>query len=287
MLVRSTQERSSPPVLSTTGMRCCCSPSPRPVASAFAGPASRACSSRGRWVSRRAPRPCTCRSGCHPAGGSPALGSCSVAGSAACSNKRCSSGRPTACRPPWLAAALAAGRVLASTAILLVMCAAKAVLFSHLTGIDWRTMLLATAPGSVTETALTAKLLQRGVVAVTAVHVARIVVIIPSASLLVLITARLAAKLQGAEGRGAEGRGKADRQASSQPPEPKTSCPFSLPPVAFARQRPVPTRARALLQAAAPAPSKSAQSPAVDHECCGIDWPSGRTKAHQRCTLRP
>ena len=106
--------------------------------------------------------------------------------------------------------------VLASTALLLVMCAAMAVLFSHLTGIDWRTMLLATAPGSVTEMALTAKLLQQGVATVTAFHVIRIFIIIPSAPLLFLIMARLVTKLQGAKdqdakGRGAKDRGKADR----------------------------------------------------------------------------
>ena len=79
-----------------------------------------------------------------------------------------------------------------STALLLVLCAAMAIGLSALTGIDWPTMLLATAPGSVTEMALTAKVLGQGVAMVTAFHVVRIFIIIPSAPLIFAITARIA-----------------------------------------------------------------------------------------------
>jgi uncharacterized protein len=44
-----------------------------------------------------------------------------------------------------------------STLLLLALCVAMAFAISGLTGIDWQVMVLATAPGSVTEMALTAK----------------------------------------------------------------------------------------------------------------------------------
>ena len=58
--------------------------------------------------------------------------------------------------------------------------------------IAWQTMVLATAPGSVTEMALTAKILDEGVAVVTAYHVVRIFVIIPLAPLIFAVTARIA-----------------------------------------------------------------------------------------------
>lgn len=78
-----------------------------------------------------------------------------------------------------------------TTIFLLVLCAAMAFAVSALTGIAWQTMVLATAPGSVTEMALTAKILEEGVAVVTAYHVVRIFVIIPSAPIIFAITARL------------------------------------------------------------------------------------------------
>jgi uncharacterized membrane protein AbrB (regulator of aidB expression) len=55
-------------------------------------------------------------------------------------------------------------------------------------------MVLSTAPGSVTEMALTAKILQEGLAIVTAFHVIRIFIILPFASSIIAITARLASK---------------------------------------------------------------------------------------------
>ncbi len=83
---------------------------------------------------------------------------------------------------------------LLSTLVLLLLCAAMAFGFSALTGIDWRIMVLATAPGSVTEMALTAKILQQGIAIVTAFHVVRLFIILPAAPLIFAITARLAGR---------------------------------------------------------------------------------------------
>jgi uncharacterized protein len=79
-----------------------------------------------------------------------------------------------------------------STFVLMVLCAAMALGVSAMTGMDWRTMILATAPGSVTEMALTAKILQQGVAMVTAFHVVRIFILLPLAPLIFSVTARLA-----------------------------------------------------------------------------------------------
>jgi membrane AbrB-like protein len=79
-----------------------------------------------------------------------------------------------------------------STALLLILCAAMAFGISAVTGISWRTMVLATAPGSVTEMALTAQILHEGVALVAAFHVVRIFVILPSAPLIFAIVAKLA-----------------------------------------------------------------------------------------------
>jgi hypothetical protein len=83
---------------------------------------------------------------------------------------------------------------LASTLLLLVLCVAMAFAVSALTGIDWQIMVLATAPGSVTEMALTAKILHQGVAIVTAFHVVRIFITLPAAPLIFAITARLAGR---------------------------------------------------------------------------------------------
>lgn len=79
-----------------------------------------------------------------------------------------------------------------STVIMVSLCCAIALGMSALTGIRWTTAILATAPGSVTEMALTAKILQEGVAMVTAFHLVRIFIIIPSAPLIFAITARVA-----------------------------------------------------------------------------------------------
>ncbi len=88
----------------------------------------------------------------------------------------------------------------ASTGLLLVLCALMAFAISALTGLPWQTMILATAPGSVTEMALTAKILEQGVAIVTAYHVVRIFIILPAAPLIIRTTARIAERF----GRGGE-----------------------------------------------------------------------------------
>lgn len=67
----------------------------------------------------------------------------------------------------------------ASTMLLLGMTVAMAVVLARVTGLSWQSMVLATAPGSVTEMALTAKLLDYDVAVVTAFHIVRIFIIIP------------------------------------------------------------------------------------------------------------
>ena len=79
-----------------------------------------------------------------------------------------------------------------STFLLIIACTALALGVSAVTGIRWTTMILATAPGSVTEMALTAKILQEGVALVTAFHLTRIFIILPFAPLIFSTTARVA-----------------------------------------------------------------------------------------------
>lgn len=80
---------------------------------------------------------------------------------------------------------------LVSTLMMILMCLGLALVLARLTGTGWPAMVLATAPGSVTEMALTAKVLQESVALVTAFHITRIFIIIPSAPLLTRITAKL------------------------------------------------------------------------------------------------
>lgn len=93
---------------------------------------------------------------------------------------------------------------LVSTLVLLVLCVAMAFGLGALTGVEWQTMVLASAPGSVTEMALTAKMLQQGVALVTAYHVVRIFIIIPAAPLIFALTARVAARLGEAKDRNSD-----------------------------------------------------------------------------------
>jgi uncharacterized protein len=72
-----------------------------------------------------------------------------------------------------------------ATVVLLAQCAAVAAgLWYFIEGKPLGGFLLATAPGSVTEMALTAKLLSQGVAMVTAYHLVRIFIVIPLAPLL-------------------------------------------------------------------------------------------------------
>jgi hypothetical protein len=75
--------------------------------------------------------------------------------------------------------------LVATTVVLLVQCAAVAAgLWLVDSGPSLASYLLATAPGSVTEMALTAKLLGQRVALVTAYHLVRIFIIIPLAPVL-------------------------------------------------------------------------------------------------------
>ena len=81
------------------------------------------------------------------------------------------------------------------TSLLMVcLCAAMGGTLSYLTGQPWQVMVLATAPGSVTEMALTAKILQEGLALVTAFHLVRIFIILPFAPLIIGWSARVSAR---------------------------------------------------------------------------------------------
>ncbi|MGY6409741.1 MAG: AbrB family transcriptional regulator [Alkalilacustris sp.] len=79
----------------------------------------------------------------------------------------------------------------ASTALMIGLCVLLGLAFAWATGIPWYVMILATAPGSVTEMALTAKILQDGVALVTAFHLVRIFIILPLAPLIVRLATRM------------------------------------------------------------------------------------------------
>lgn len=68
--------------------------------------------------------------------------------------------------------------VIISTILLFILCGAIAGLVGLVTGMEWQTALLATAPGNATEMALTTKVLQQGVAMVAAYHVVRLFVIL-------------------------------------------------------------------------------------------------------------
>ena len=79
-----------------------------------------------------------------------------------------------------------------SSLMLVVMCIGLGLGLSWVTGERWTVMILSTAPGSVTEMALTAKILQEGIAVVTAFHLVRIFIILPLAPLIIALTARMA-----------------------------------------------------------------------------------------------
>src|SRR6056297_3446956 len=83
------------------------------------------------------------------------------------------------------------GAILASL-LLIALCAGMGGALTWITDQKWQVMLLSTAPGSVTEMALTAKILEDGLAVVTAFHVVRIFIILPFASSIIGVTARVA-----------------------------------------------------------------------------------------------
>ena len=79
-----------------------------------------------------------------------------------------------------------------SSVLLIGLCLGVGLLLGLVTGQSWQVMLLSTAPGSVTEMALTAKILNEGLATVTAFHLVRIFIILPLAGTIIGLTARLA-----------------------------------------------------------------------------------------------
>lgn len=73
------------------------------------------------------------------------------------------------------------GSALLSSALLLTTCGLGAWLLARLFGVPLATVILGSAPGGVTEMALTAGLLGQDVALVTAMHITRIFVIMPNA----------------------------------------------------------------------------------------------------------
>lgn len=84
--------------------------------------------------------------------------------------------------------------VVATSLAMVALCVAMGLGLTWVTGQPWTVMILATAPGSVTEMALTAKILQDGISVVTAFHLVRIFIILPTAPLIIGTTARLATR---------------------------------------------------------------------------------------------
>jgi membrane AbrB-like protein len=74
--------------------------------------------------------------------------------------------------PRWLAA------VAFGTVVMIVLCAAVALLLAWACGLHWATMILGTSPGGIAEMAITAKVLQLGVPVVTAFQVCRLVAVL-------------------------------------------------------------------------------------------------------------
>lgn len=81
-----------------------------------------------------------------------------------------------------------------SSVLMIALCIGMGLGLTWLTGQPWQVMLLSTAPGSVTEMALTAKILEEGLAVVTAFHVIRIFIILPFSGTIIGLTARLATR---------------------------------------------------------------------------------------------
>ncbi|TQM92005.1 MAG: AbrB family transcriptional regulator [Roseinatronobacter sp.] len=88
------------------------------------------------------------------------------------------------------------GSVLTSI-LMIILCAIMGMGLTWMTGQPWQVMVLSTAPGSVTEMALTAKILQEGLAVVTAFHIVRIFIILPFSGLIVGQALRVMGQRQG------------------------------------------------------------------------------------------
>lgn len=63
---------------------------------------------------------------------------------------------------------------------MLALTSIMAVIVSRMAGLSWELMVLGTAPGGVTEMALTAKFLGQDVALITAFHLTRIFILMPN-----------------------------------------------------------------------------------------------------------
>mgnify|MGYP000185414367 CR=1 FL=1 len=83
----------------------------------------------------------------------------------------------------------------ASALVLVALTTGIGLAMAQVLDLPWTVMVLATAPGSVTEMALTAKVLQQGVALVTAFHLTRIFLILPLAPFMFQFVARAAERM--------------------------------------------------------------------------------------------
>jgi membrane AbrB-like protein len=79
---------------------------------------------------------------------------------------------------------------LASSGVLLLLCALSGVAIAVIAGVDWQTMVLGTAPGGVVQMALAAKFLGQSAVLISTFHLVRIFIIMPSIPLIVRLLAQ-------------------------------------------------------------------------------------------------
>ncbi len=77
-----------------------------------------------------------------------------------------------------------------SIMLVLVSCSAGAILIAFVAGLDWRILILGSAPGGVVEMALTAKFLGQNVALITAFHLTRIFIFMPNIPWIVALISR-------------------------------------------------------------------------------------------------
>lgn len=110
----------------------------------------------------------------------------------------------------WLGSAFrreiltAAGRLtlacIFAVLVLIGLCWAIALAMSHISGMDWRLVVLGAAPGGVVEMALTAKYLHQDVTIVTAFHLTRIFLFMPNIPWIVALINRYERRRNSARG---------------------------------------------------------------------------------------
>lgn len=85
---------------------------------------------------------------------------------------------------------------LAASLALLALCTLCAVGIAALSGVDWKTLILGSAPGGVVEMALTAKFLAQNVVLISTFHLVRIFIFIPNTPWIVRAIVRYETRTQ-------------------------------------------------------------------------------------------